>query len=219
MEELRTKNYNKTVGTYVERNVYNLIIGLTLIWGVAINILMSIFLKEQILSINYLVVLAVYLIGSIVCILIVNKSDNPAISFLGYTGLSTSMGLLITYYVSFFEVGDVMQAFITTGIVVLIMTTLGSLYPKFFISIIHVLSIAFFSIFIIEVISILFFGIHPSIFDWIFCFIFCGYIGYDWAKSQQYYSSVDNAIDSAADIYIDVINLFVRILSIIGRRD
>ena len=28
----------------------------------------------------------------------------------------------------------------------------------------------------------------------------------------------DNAIDSAADIYLDVVNLFIRILSITGKR-
>jgi FtsH-binding integral membrane protein len=29
---------------------------------------------------------------------------------------------------------------------------------------------------------------------------------------------MDNAVDSAADIYLDVVNLFVRILSITGKR-
>ena len=48
--------------------------------------------------------------------------------------------------------------------------------------------------------------------------IFCGYIGLDWNRAQMYPKTVDNAIDSAADIYLDVVNLFVRILSITGKR-
>ena len=61
-------------------------------------------------------------------------------------------------------------------------------------------------------------GVHTTIFDFIVVIIFCGYIGYDWARAQEYNPTLDNAIDSAADIYVDVINLFVRILSIIGKR-
>ena len=63
------------------------------------------------------------------------------------------------------------------------------------------------------------FGMHPNIFDWIYCLIFCGYVGYDWAVAQSYPPTVDHAIDSAADIYVDVVNLFLRILSLMGRRD
>jgi FtsH-binding integral membrane protein len=30
---------------------------------------------------------------------------------------------------------------------------------------------------------------------------------------------VDNAIDSAADIYLDIVNLFMKILEIMGKRN
>jgi FtsH-binding integral membrane protein len=48
--------------------------------------------------------------------------------------------------------------------------------------------------------------------------IFCGYIGLDWHRAQQFPKTLNNAVDSAADIYLDVVNLFVRILSITGKR-
>ncbi len=47
--------------------------------------------------------------------------------------------------------------------------------------------------------------------------LFCGYIGYDWARANQIPKTVDNAIDSAAALYMDIINLFLRILRIMGR--
>ncbi|MCR5192464.1 MAG: Bax inhibitor-1 family protein, partial [Bacteroidales bacterium] len=49
--------------------------------------------------------------------------------------------------------------------------------------------------------------------------LFSGYIGYDVAKSQAYPKTLDNAVDSALDIYLDIINLFIRLLSILGRRE
>ena len=48
--------------------------------------------------------------------------------------------------------------------------------------------------------------------------IFSGYIGYDWARANMIPKTLDNAIDSAASLYIDIINLFIRILQILSRR-
>ena len=53
--------------------------------------------------------------------------------------------------------------------------------------------------------------------DYVVVLLFCGYVGFDWARAQQYPKTLDNAIDCAADIYVDIINLFIRILSIIAR--
>jgi FtsH-binding integral membrane protein len=49
--------------------------------------------------------------------------------------------------------------------------------------------------------------------------IFCGYIGVDWSRANSIPKTLDNAIDSAAALYMDIINLFVRILSIMGRSE
>jgi FtsH-binding integral membrane protein len=54
--------------------------------------------------------------------------------------------------------------------------------------------------------------------DWAVVLIFCGYIGYDWGKAQRQEKTIDNAVDSAAAIYMDIINLFLRILRILGRK-
>ena len=53
--------------------------------------------------------------------------------------------------------------------------------------------------------------------DYIVALIFCGFIGFDWAKAQVFPKTLDNAVDSAADIYVDVANLFIRILAITGK--
>ena len=54
--------------------------------------------------------------------------------------------------------------------------------------------------------------------DWIVALLFCGYIGYDWARANAIPNTLDNAIDSAAALYLDIINLFIRLLHIMSRR-
>ena len=47
---------------------------------------------------------------------------------------------------------------------------------------------------------------------------FLGYIGFDWSRANSIPKTLDNAVDSAASLYMDIINLFLRILRIMGRR-
>jgi len=62
-------------------------------------------------------------------------------------------------------------------------------------------------------------GTTPIIVSWISAIIFSLYIAYDVYRSQQFPPTIDNAIDSAIDIYLDIINLFLDILEIIGKKD
>jgi FtsH-binding integral membrane protein len=45
-----------------------------------------------------------------------------------------------------------------------------------------------------------------------------GFIGYDYAKALEDDATVDAAIDRAVALYLDIINLFIRILEIMGKK-
>jgi len=129
------------------------------------------------------------------------------------------MGLLLTYFVSYFEIGSILLAFMATGVVTIVMIIAAVIFPDFFKGLGRVLCVTLLVTIIAELILSVIMGIGATVFDFIVVIIFCGYVGYDWVKAQEYPKTIDNAIDSAADIYVDIVNLFVRILSIIGDRD
>ena len=217
-KEYKLERMNSYAGTKVTERSYNLTIGLTLLWGVLINVVMSVFFTYQILSLNYLLVLAVYFVGTIGCSILVHKSDSPAVSFAGFTGMAVSMGLLLTFYVTAFTAHSVSYAFIATALVTVIMVILSMLYPAFFQNLGRTLFISLLACIIIQVAGAFLFRLPMSIIDYAVALIFCGYIGLDWCRAQQYPKTLDNAIDCAADIYLDVVNLFIRILAITGKR-
>lgn len=62
------------------------------------------------------------------------------------------------------------------------------------------------------------FHAQSGVTDWIVAAIFCGYVGYDWGRANNIPKTLDNAVDSAAALYMDIINLFLRILRILGRK-
>ena len=217
-KEYKLERMNSYAGTKVTERSYNLTIGLTLLWGVLINVVMSVFFTYQILSLNYLLVLALYFVGTIGCSILVHKSDSPAVSFAGFTGMAVSMGLLLTFYVTAFTAHSVSYAFIATALVTVIMVILSMLYPAFFQNLGRTLFISLLACIIIQVAGAFLFRLPMSIIDYAVALIFCGYIGLDWCRAQQYPKTLDNAIDCAADIYLDVVNLFIRILAITGKR-
>ena len=96
------------------------------------------------------------------------------------------------------------------------MMAVSSVFPNFFLSMGRVLGISLLACIVIEVILMIA-GAPLAIMDYIVVLIFCGYIGYDWARANACFKTVDNAIDSAAELYVDIVNLFVRILSILAR--
>jgi FtsH-binding integral membrane protein len=203
----------------IDAVTYNLIIGAVLFWGFAVNWLMVYFIPaESIQSVNPLVFFAGYFGCCFLGISLFKKSSNPWISFLGYNCIVVPFGLVINVVVSYFDPVLVLYAMQITGIVTLLMIGLGATFPRFFEGISGALTMALLGMIVVELFEIFILGIHQGVIDWIVALIFCGYIGYDWGRANQIPKTIDNAVDSAAALYMDIINLFLRILRILGRK-
>ena len=199
--------------------VYNLVIGLTLVWGFAVNYMMVSYIDpEAIASVNPWVFFIGYFASCFLGIYLFQSSTKPLVSFIGYNFVVVPFGLIINMVVSQYDPALVTEAIRITGLVTIAMMCLGTLFPAFFQKISGVLTIALLLVIVVELIEIFIFNTHHGILDWIVVLIFCGYIGYDWGRANQIPKTVDNAVDSAAALYMDIINLFLRILRILGRK-
>lgn len=208
-----------TNDTIIGAGLYNLVIGLTLVWGFAVNYWMVTNIDPNtIASINPWIFFIGYFASCFFGIYLFQKSSNPVVSFIGYNFVVVPFGLIINMVVSQYDPELVTEAIRITGLVTVAMTCLGTLFPAFFQKIAGALTIALLLVIVVELIEIFIFNTHHGILDWIVVLIFCGYIGYDWGRANQIPKTIDNAIDSAAALYMDIINLFLRILRILGRK-
>ncbi|ABK46373.1 response regulator receiver protein [Shewanella sp. ANA-3] len=208
-----------TDDTLIGAGLYNLVIGLTLLWGFAVNyIMVSHIDPEAIASVNPWIFFIGYFASCFFGIYLFQSSSNPLVSFIGYNFVVVPFGLIINMVVSQYDPELVTEAIRITGLVTIAMMCLGTLFPAFFQKIAGVLTIALLLVIVVELIEIFIFKTHHGILDWIVVLIFCGYIGYDWGRANQIPKTVDNAVDSAAALYMDIINLFLRILRILGRK-
>lgn len=205
--------------TAISEGLYNFIIGLVLSYGFLANMLMVKYIPAAaILGVNPWIFFIGYFVSCLFGVFLYIKSTNPWVSFLGYNFVVVPFGLVINIVVSNYSQTIVVEAVQITGAVTFCMMVLGTLFPGFFSRIASALTISLLVVIVVELVATFVFKKVYGIIDWIVVLIFCGYIGYDWGRANQIPKTVDNAIDSAAALYMDIINLFLRILRILGRR-
>lgn len=197
---------------------YNLVLGGCIAYGLVMNALSVVFMKDLFLNIPFGLFIVCYFISCFVGTIISSKSNKPIMSFLGYNLIVLPIGGLLTICLTEYEGADILSAIVIVAIITTCMIIISTIKPNFFSGLGTTLFTCLLLGLLGEIIAILL-GYSGSLFNWAFVILFTLYIGYDWYKAQEYPKTVDNAVDSAVDIYLDIINLFVRILSLLAKSD
>ena len=204
----------------VSTRTYNLVMGGVVLYGLIANAILCNFGDDIVaMGLNPIVILIGYIVLSIAGIAISRKSNNAFVSFLGYNLVCLPLGLVISICVEAYggiSSRPVQMAFIYTVAITLIMTLAAIAFPKFFEKIGKVLFISLIAVAIVGIVSIFVTGLG-YIYSLLVAVLFSFYIGYDFYRSQQFAKSIDNAVDCALDIYLDIANLFLALLRIFGR--
>lgn len=219
VKERREARLNNNVGAEISLRKYNLTIGLTMLWGIMLNFIIANFFADFVLTINTNLLCIFYLIFGVILGLAVHFAglmNNPVLGFTLFSGFSILTGFVITTVISIYNNSSVAIAFLSTAIILVGMIAISYLAPDFFLSLGKVLLISLIGGIIIELIMCFTLSQIPTLWDMIIVGIFCLYIGYDWQKAQAYPHTMGNAIASALDIYLDVVNIFLRLLRIRG---
>ncbi len=219
----KEERLNSGVGDQISVRRYNAVMLLTLLWGFLVNTVMVYYFAIPIMrllsGVSPLWIFIGYFVLAIAGIAISARSTNPWISFLGYNLLVLPIGVLLCLILPGIPVAIVTKALLLTGIVTATMTLLGLVAPNVFLGMGRTLFIALIVGILAELVATFLFHYTGTAFDWLFVVLFSGYIGYDVAKSQIYPKTVDNAVDCALDIYLDIINIFIRLLALLSRKE
>lgn len=204
----------------ISAGMFNFTIGIVLLYGFALNwYIVETIPVDSIKSINPWLFFCGYFVSCMAGVFLFNGSKNPLISFIGYNLVVVPFGLVVSLIVSEYSTDIVLKAMQATTMVTFGMMFVATIFPSFFKSIGGALFWALLISIVVELLMIFVFKQNLSVIDWIVAIIFCGYIGFDWAMANSVERTFDNAVDSAAELYMDIINLFVRILSIMGKKD
>lgn len=172
---------------------------------------------------NLLVYLLIGLAVPIAGIVIALASDLWYVSLLGYTLVLGGLGAIIGPTVAMYNTGVVISAVMATAGVTAVTSLIGILYPKsleswgiyLFGGLVALLFVRLAQVIMASV------GVSEGIWympwiEYLAAILFSLYIIYDWNRSLRLTRTLDNAVDCALAIYLDIINLFLVILRIRG---
>ena len=202
----------------ITREQYNLVLCGTLLYGLLVNVILCAVVGDVSQYINWAAFMVLYFICAIVGVLLSAKSSNPVVSFIGYNLIVVPLGLVISIAVQTYGgLGSqvVTQAFVYTIIITAVMVMLSIAFPQFFSKIGFMLFGCLIGM-LIAFLIVMLLGMNTIVISYFGAVLFSLYIGYDFWKAQQLPHTVGNAIASACDIYVDIVNLFMFLLEIFG---
>lgn len=208
-------------------SAYNRAIGLLLIYGFGINALITYLTRVPILRMIYenpegysrffLIFLVAYFALCIGGNSVMRNAETPGRCFLGYSMIVVPVGVVVSIGTSIYDPGLITRAMFLTCIVSAGMMLLGTLRPDFFERIGPSLGCALGVAILVEIVASLLFHYASTAVDWIVVIIMSLYIGFDWARANRLQKTTRNAIVVSASLYLDIVNIFLRLLRILAR--
>lgn len=164
------------------------------------------------------------LVVSIAGIFIALSSDKPIVSLIGYAMIAIPFGLMFGPVVAMYTTASVVKVFFLTTMVVGVLGVVGAVIPDSLDSwggpLLGGLLLLLLGYFIVPVAG--FFGLPidtaMTVLDWAGVFLFGALVIFDLNRAMRIPYTHDNAIDSAIGIYLDFINIFIRLLALTGKK-
>ena len=204
----------------MDRSKYNLVIGGMLVYGFFVDALICYFFGD---ILNYVLdsgpVMIGFFVTNIVCVIlsvVLSSSPNAVVNFIGYNLMVLPIGLMLGMVVSAVSYKLVLGALLGTGVFTVLMIAASFIKPEFFLSLGPTLGIALGITVAVELVLFLR-GFGTEFTDYIVIAIFSLYLGFDWQRANRVTPSIRNAILSATQIYLDIVNIFIRLLRILAR--
>ena len=197
---------------------YNMTIGLCLFYGFAVNYIVVRWFAGYFMNMNPMGLLIGYVLcviaGSVLC----NGTESFGRSFVGYTLIVVPIGAVLSTFLPYYSSTVIASAFLGTALIAGGMVLLAAVKPEIFETLGGTLFTALLIAIVVQLLLTLF-RISSGMLDWAIVVIFAGYIGYDWCMANRCYPSPVNAVKSACALYLDLVNIFIRLVAIFGRNN
>ncbi|OGZ10869.1 MAG: hypothetical protein A3D67_02745 [Candidatus Lloydbacteria bacterium RIFCSPHIGHO2_02_FULL_51_22] len=148
------------------------------------------------------------------------RSGSALLSLVGYHLIVVPLAALLGPGLASFEIADpgiVSSVAFLTGAVTLVMATSGLLYPNFYRSIGGFLFAGIFGLLTVLVAGLFVPAVREfAPIHYFAAGLFALYIGWDMWRASELPPTLNNAVDVSVALYLDILNLFLHMLSILG---
>lgn len=206
----------------ISTRAYNTTIALMLLWGFFINAVLCWKVGSYtnlFPGLNPILFVIGYIFCAMGGVFMTVRARSLPLNCLGYHLVVVPFGLAVSTIVEYYggvNSAVVAEAFLYTLLVSIAVLATALVFPRAFSRLGGALRTVLLGLIVCEV-FLLIAGVRQQVTPWIAAGLFSLYLGYDIHRSQSYPQTYKNAIVSALDIYLDVVNLFIRLLQIQGR--
>lgn len=211
--------YERTGHDLISDRTFFFFLGCVIIWGLGGTAYAANEVSKTGWNPGWLSIIIFGLAIPILGMFIAKISNDWLMSFVGYNMIIIPFGAILSPIVNAYSPQLIRNAFLVTVCVTGIMMFLGTILPDFFKKLGAVLLLSLLGLVGVRILQF-FIPNFPEmgIIDWVSAGIFSLYIGYDWYRANNVPKTLNNAVDIAISLYLDIVNLFLNILSIMGRK-
>lgn len=212
MGKYKTDSVFKNVG-YSHSMSLNSFLGLTAIFTIA-GLALNAFIVQLAMASGFQVSIGTFVLAIAVSFggIFVSQSNVTVIKLLGYVMISAPFGFLLGPVVAKVGPDVLMHTLKLTGVITVIMAVAGVLLPEAFSKMGGALFVALLGLLIVRMLAIFIPALNAfGIIDYFAAGLFSLYIGYDMHRATVVERTLNNAIDVAISLYLDILNLFLTL--------
>jgi len=199
----------------ISENYFYLFISLFTILGLLTTGIAAHFAPDKFTTLGFIFIgLLLPIVG-----ILLATSDSIPLSLIGYTMITIPLGLVLGNNLNYYSPDVVTKVTTLTAMITVIMGISGFLFPNFYSKIGGFLAVSLVSIILIRILGIFIPFLQLSIIDYFSAGIFSLYIGYDLWRASIASRTVRSALHISISLYMDILNLFVSLLSIFDNKD
>lgn len=143
------------------------------------------------------------------------SKENLPVMVISYLAFVATFGGTTAIALTYYELPTITAAFGITLFLSLVFAFLGFVMPQVFQRAMPIAMVGLLVVIVAEVIMMLM-GVQQTLTDYIVIGIFCIITGYDYYRAANDTPTVTNAIWHACDVFLDAVNILLRVLSIMG---
>ncbi len=170
------------------------------------------------MSRNVLLYMLGSIVGTIAGIVLMSsavKRQSVARSLVGFALFICTFGLMLSMVLMNYSLPTINTAFLATAGITAVFGALGLAFPQVFQRIAGVLSISLLALIVVQFVM-MFLGVDQTWLDIAVIVVFCGFIGYDMYVATTVAPTVPNAVFMACNLFLDIVNVFIRLLNIVN---
>jgi FtsH-binding integral membrane protein len=218
----RTPFWDSASGTStLSQATYSVIISLVTLYGIVlsglgVHLTYGIQLSGAAAGVGFVLVILMTLVAG--------ARVHPIVTFLGYTGMALALGAISGPFVAQYSAASALKFFSITGIITLSLGLVGIIIPRNLQFMGSILMTGL-TLLIIAQFGTLFFaligfpvGTAMHVLDWVGVILFSAFLIFDFNRAYRIPYTVENAFTAGITIYLDFINLFIRLLSLFGEK-